>query len=252
MDHIIPSPLPADKIVKEKTTTEIVEWQHLDDGVLQWIYGKNSHDLLGTIIVPDTTAMKAWESLRLLFQDTEISSGVYLEQQFNTVKLNNIPNMDSYCLELKTLANQLVVVGAPMSNNRLVLGLIAGLNDNYDGIKISLSREKPLPSFTEAHYGLIMEGKCKAHQDENDASLDAKDLLTSTLHDALAVSHTLTTVLINPEEATTMVVVATMAVKRVVVASIGAETMAATPRGHRPTEVKQCNNSGAPDSGSRT
>lgn len=92
--------------------------------------------------------MKAWESLLLIFQDNEISRAIYQEQQFNAVKLDNFPNMDSYCLELKTLADQHAGVSAPVSNNTPVLRLIAGLNANYDGMAISLSRAKPLPSLT--------------------------------------------------------------------------------------------------------
>ncbi|XP_056688334.1 uncharacterized protein [Spinacia oleracea] len=115
IDHIIPAPpSAADVPVKEQTAADISEWNRLDAAALQWIYGTISHDLLGTIIVPDTTAMKARESLRLIFQDNEISRAVYLEQQFNDVKLDNFPNMDAYYLELKTLADQLSGVGAPV------------------------------------------------------------------------------------------------------------------------------------------
>ncbi|XP_056688627.1 uncharacterized protein [Spinacia oleracea] len=184
IDHIIaPAPSAAGDSTTAKTEAEIAEWNRLDAAVLQWIYGTISHDLLSTIIVPDTTAMKAWKSLRLIFQDNEISRAVYLEQQFNAVKLDNFPNMDSYCLELKTLADQLAGVGAPVSNNRLVLRLIAGLNANYDGMAINLSRAKPLPSFTEARSSLCMEEKRKAHQAGDGATVDATALLTTNHHD---------------------------------------------------------------------
>lgn len=120
INHIIPPPPPAaDDPVTELTAKQIAEWQRLDAALLQWIYGTISNDLLGTIFVPDTTSMKAWESLRLIFQDNEVSRAVYLEQQFNSVKLDNFPNVDSYCLQLKILADQLAGVGAPVSNSRL-------------------------------------------------------------------------------------------------------------------------------------
>ncbi|XP_021853418.1 uncharacterized protein [Spinacia oleracea] len=180
IDHIIPTPSSAtDESVTKKTAADIAEWQRLDAAVLQWIYGTISHDLLSTIIVPDTTAMQAWESIRLIFQDNEISRAVYLEQRFNDVKLDNFPNMDAYCLELKTLADQLAGVGAPNSNNRLMLRLIAGLNANYDGIAISLSRARPIPPFTEARSSLCMEERRKAHQAEHGAALDATALIAA-------------------------------------------------------------------------
>lgn len=178
--HIVPPPPPAaGETVKEKTVVEISKRQHLDATVLQWIYETISHDLLGTIIFPDTTSMQAWESLRLVFQDNKTSRAVYLEHQFNAVKLDNFPNTDSYFLELKTFADQLADVGAPVSNNRLVLRLIAGLNANYDGMDISLSRAKLIPPFTKARSSLILEELHKDNQAEHGVAIDATALLTT-------------------------------------------------------------------------
>ncbi|XP_021847623.2 uncharacterized protein [Spinacia oleracea] len=91
--------------------------------------------------------------------------------------------MDAYCLELKTLADQLAGVGALVSNNRLVLRLIAGLNANYHGMAINLSRAKPSPSFTEARSSLCMEEKHKAQQADSGASLDGAALFASNPHE---------------------------------------------------------------------
>ncbi|KAH1262984.1 hypothetical protein GmHk_02G005480 [Glycine max] len=46
------------------TEEETELWLTLDATVLQWIYATISHDLLHTILEPDTTTMEAWNSLR--------------------------------------------------------------------------------------------------------------------------------------------------------------------------------------------
>lgn len=48
--------------------------------------------------------------------------------------MDDFPNVSAYCQELKMLVDQLVNVGVPVSNQRLVIQLIMGLNDNYDGV----------------------------------------------------------------------------------------------------------------------
>jgi len=62
------------------------------------------------------------------------------------------------------LADQLANVGAPVSNQRLVLQLITGLNENYDGVATILQQSNPLASFYEARSRLILEETRKAKQ----------------------------------------------------------------------------------------
>ncbi|GJZ35073.1 retrotransposon-realted protein [Tanacetum coccineum] len=73
-------------------------------------------------------------------------------------------NISSYCQELKMLADQLANVGAPVSNKRLVLQLIAGLNESYDGVATIIQQSDPLPTFYDARSKLILEETRKNHQ----------------------------------------------------------------------------------------
>ncbi|XP_014519737.1 uncharacterized protein LOC106776782 [Vigna radiata var. radiata] len=135
LDHILP--LTSQSI--DTNTETIVEvdsalWSRLDAIVLQWIYSTISNDLLHTILQPDSTAQQAWERLQNIFQDNKPSRAVYLENQFTHVHMDDYPNISAYCQELKMLADQLSKVGAPVSNQRLVLQLIVGLKENYDGV----------------------------------------------------------------------------------------------------------------------
>ncbi|KAL3622624.1 hypothetical protein CASFOL_034035 [Castilleja foliolosa] len=117
--------------------------------VLQWIYGTISNDLLHTIIKPDSTAAQAWNALANIFQDNKTSRAVYLEHSFANTKLDNFANVSSYSQALKSLSDQLSNVGAPISNERLVLQLISGLNEQFDGVAMLLQQTTPLPEFYE-------------------------------------------------------------------------------------------------------
>ncbi|XP_074293451.1 uncharacterized protein LOC141620494 [Silene latifolia] len=122
------------------STAEKALWSRLDALVRQWIYSTISTDLLHTILEPKQTAKDAWERLEGLFQDNKHSRAVYVGAG-----------------ELKKLAGQLSNVGAPVTNQRLVLQLISGLNESYDGIATILQQSNPLPHFYEARSRLILE-----------------------------------------------------------------------------------------------
>ncbi|XP_048496233.2 uncharacterized protein LOC125495527 [Beta vulgaris subsp. vulgaris] len=155
LDHIIPPSEPTE--IKDKEL-----WGRLDAVVLQWIYGTISEDLMLTILEPGGTAQQAWERLRDIFQDNKHSCAVYLENQFSNTHLENFKNVSSYCQKLKMLSDQLSGVGSPVSNQRLVLQLVAGLTDAYDNVASYIQQSDPLPPFYKARSMLTLEESRKS------------------------------------------------------------------------------------------
>ncbi|XP_057247228.1 uncharacterized protein LOC130589726 [Beta vulgaris subsp. vulgaris] len=151
--HIIPSTT----VPGPSTDAEQEEWSTIDATVLKWIYGTISADLLNTILEPDSTALQAWERLRDIFLDNKSSRAVTLEQEFSNTVMEDFPTASSYCQRLKMLADQLKNVGAPVSNNRLVLQLVAGLTEAYNGVGTLLRQSDPLPPFYQARSMLVLE-----------------------------------------------------------------------------------------------
>ncbi|XP_020242629.1 uncharacterized protein LOC109820848 [Asparagus officinalis] len=153
IDHIIPPEKGKEKV--PTTDDEKDLWLTLDAAVLQWIYSTISSDLLHTIMETDSTAMEAWNQLRDIFQDNKNSRAVSLEQEFSTTDMADFPNASAYCQRLKLLSDQLKNVGSPVTNNRLVLQMVAGLTDAYSGVAIR--QKDPLPPFYQARSMLILE-----------------------------------------------------------------------------------------------
>ncbi|KAJ9558252.1 hypothetical protein OSB04_012866 [Centaurea solstitialis] len=154
-DHIQP---PRDESVAPEL------WTRLDAIVLQWIYGTISTDLLHTILEPDSSAQTAWDHLKSIFQDNKNSRAVTLEQQFSRTQQSNFPNVSAYCQSLKMIADQLANVGSPVSNQRLVLQLVAGLSEDYDGVATIIQHSDPLPQFYQARSMLTLEESRKSKQ----------------------------------------------------------------------------------------
>ncbi|XP_049402894.1 uncharacterized protein LOC125866639 [Solanum stenotomum] len=156
LHHIIPSAKGKEQ-PPPSTDAETELWATLDATVLSWIYSTISRDLLNTIIEPDSTAMEAWDRLRDIFQDNEHSRAVALEQEFSTTSMEDFPNVSSYCQRLKSLADQLKNVGAPVSDSRMVLQLVGGLTRPYRGVGTLIRQSNPLPPFYKARSMLTLE-----------------------------------------------------------------------------------------------
>ncbi|XP_023729420.1 uncharacterized protein LOC111877112 [Lactuca sativa] len=132
-------------------------WSRLDAIIIQWIYITISNDLLQTILKPKSTTTQAWTALESSFQDNKKEQALYLEHKLVTIKLAIFPNCSAYCQALKMLSDQLSNVGSPVSNQCLVLQLIVGLTESYEGIAMMIQQTKPLPDFYEARSRLILE-----------------------------------------------------------------------------------------------
>lgn len=144
IDHIIPNKAAPYPDLK---TTDPNLWKRLDVVVLQWIYGTISDDLLHTIIERDSTTEQAWNRLFNIFYDNKNSRALYLEQEFSNARIEQFPDASTYCQHLKSLGDQLSNVGAPVSNERLVLQLISGLTDAYATVGSQIRHSDSLPPF---------------------------------------------------------------------------------------------------------
>ncbi|KAJ9565690.1 hypothetical protein OSB04_001656 [Centaurea solstitialis] len=194
-DHLRPKATAAAPSSSTPSSDTEALWKRIDAIVLQWIYGTISTDLLHTILKPGNTAHEAWSTLSNLFKDNSNTRAVYLQQQFSNIKLENFSNMAAYCqeVEVKLLADQLASVSAPVDNQRLVLQLLTGLTEHYDGISTILQNREPLPDFHEARSRLLMEETKRRHRTSTSAT---------ALATAVSIPRSSPDTLINPSTTT--------------------------------------------------
>ncbi|XP_034915630.1 uncharacterized protein [Populus alba] len=157
MDHIIPASSEKNTQIPSIQDTDPDLWSRVDAIVLQWIYSTISEDLLNTILERDSMAEIAWNRLKDIFSDNKNSRALYLEQEFSKVQMENFTDASSYCQHLKSLSDQLANVGAPVSNERLVLQLLSGLTDAYSNIGSQIRHGDSLPLFYKARSMLVLE-----------------------------------------------------------------------------------------------
>ncbi|XP_071688129.1 uncharacterized protein [Rutidosis leptorrhynchoides] len=160
IEHIVPTSADS-SVTTDSSTNSSISWSRLDAVVLNWIFGTISIDLLENIFEADSTAAKNGSELKIYFKIIKILELFIFIGNLLTSSLIISP---AYCQELKSIADQLGNVGDKVFNQKMVLQLIAGLNDNFDTIGSQLSYITPLPSFYQACSMLLMEETRKQKQ----------------------------------------------------------------------------------------
>ncbi|XP_071689281.1 uncharacterized protein [Rutidosis leptorrhynchoides] len=132
-----------------------------------------------------------------MFQDNKNTRALYLQRQFSTIRFDDFSNCAACCQQIKVLVDQLRNVGDKVTDDRMVLQLVAGLNDNFDTVGTHLTQKSKLPSFYEARSKLILEETHKQKQVTHNSSTTDSALITttakvsdSTVHDSSQVSDT--------------------------------------------------------------
>ncbi|PNX90596.1 hypothetical protein L195_g046721, partial [Trifolium pratense] len=118
LEHIIPPTEEKAIAAYEKAKADDLPlWKRLDAVVLQWIYATVSTDILTSILIDGDSVEHAWKSVADLFQDNKNSRAMYLNKEFTNTSLADFSTTTAYCNRLKSLADQLANVGAPVNEH---------------------------------------------------------------------------------------------------------------------------------------
>ena len=82
-----------------------------------------------------------------MFQDNKAARASHLEQELNDLDFENSTSIDDYCNHIKSLADRLADVDAPIPDTRLILKMTAGLPEAYAGMVDFIQNQEPLPTF---------------------------------------------------------------------------------------------------------
>ncbi|CAO2827984.1 unnamed protein product [Amaranthus hypochondriacus] len=179
--HIIPPTEDADIAAYNATkAADPALWKRLDAAVLQWIYGTLSTDLLQAILRRADTAQGAWSRLESMFQDNKASRATHLEEELATLAFENFSSIDSYCNHMKSIADRLADVDAPVSNSRLVLRLTGGLPEAYSGTVDIIQNQEPLPSFESCRSRLKLAERTIKNRLAKEGASGAQTALVTT------------------------------------------------------------------------
>lgn len=160
-------------------------WTKRDGVVKLWIYGTLSKDLFRSTFKTRGTAREIWLRLETFFRDNKEARAVQLDHKLRSQEIGDL-SIHAYCQELKSIADLMANVDAPVSERTLVTYLLNGLNAKHDNIINVIIHRQPFPTFEQARSMLILEedrlGKGKKpspHKDESSSSDKVLNITTS-------------------------------------------------------------------------
>ena len=122
LHHIIPPANGKEKVPVTKDEKEL--WSTLDATVLSWFMQPSPMTCCIRLLNLMPRPWMLGIGCEMLSKTTNVCV-VTLEIEFSNTKMENFLNASVYCQRLKSLADQLKNVGAPVSKSRLVIQLVS-------------------------------------------------------------------------------------------------------------------------------
>ncbi|XP_056841837.1 uncharacterized protein LOC130494972 [Raphanus sativus] len=163
------------------TNADDQTWHKRDGLVKLWLYGTLSKDLFKAVFKTGGTSKEIWDRIENFFRNNKEARAIQLDHKLRTKEMGNL-TVHSYCQELKSIADLLTNVGAPVSERTLVTYMLNGLGSRYDNIINVIMHRQPFPTYDEARSMLMLEEdrlNKGTRVQKNDTSSAEKVLLAS-------------------------------------------------------------------------
>ncbi|XP_048623593.1 uncharacterized protein LOC106355068 [Brassica napus] len=132
------------------------QWSKRDGLVKLWLYGTLSKNLFKSTFKTGGTSREIWTRIENFFRDNKEARAIQLDHDLRT-KVIGDQTIHAYSQDLKSTADLLANVDAPVSERTLVTYMINGLSDKFDNIINVIMHRQPFPTFEQARSMLILE-----------------------------------------------------------------------------------------------
>jgi hypothetical protein len=114
--------------------------------VVTWILGTLSPELHKIVQESIETVRQAWLAIEAQFLGNSESRVLQLNARFNAFKQGDL-SVSDYCHRMKGMADDLRALGETVTDRRLVINLLQGLNKRFEHMKIFIKWSQSFPSF---------------------------------------------------------------------------------------------------------
>jgi hypothetical protein len=139
-------------VLKEKGLWEFVEGKELDPAASEKErndFKRREERALALLVLslsdaqllhvqPALTAKEAWLKLSEVHERKGLANKLYLRRKFLTVKMEEGDGMQAHINKVKTMAQQLTAIGAPVADEDIIVTLLYSLPENYESLIVAL------------------------------------------------------------------------------------------------------------------
>lgn len=124
-------------------------WNRQDKIILSAMLG-SCHETIQPLVSTASTAREMWNKLMSLYANSSRSRIISLKNHLHNNPCNSRP-IAEYLHDFRATADELALVGHPVSDDDLVLHILTGLGDDYKSIRDALKVRESCLSFGELH-----------------------------------------------------------------------------------------------------
>ncbi|EOA22976.1 hypothetical protein CARUB_v10003717mg, partial [Capsella rubella] len=131
-------------------------WYKRDGLVKLWLYGTLAPPLFRSSFQTGGTSRNIWIRIENQFRNNKEARAIQLDNELRTQEIGD-RTIQEYCQKIKSLADLLTNVDAPVNERTLVMYLLNGLNEKFDYIINVIKHKDPFPTFEVAKSMLELE-----------------------------------------------------------------------------------------------
>lgn len=154
-------------------------WIKRDGLVKLWIYGTLAPPLFKSSFKTGGTARDIWLRIENQFRNNKEARAMQIDDELRTLKIGDL-SIREYCERMKSLADQLANLDAPVGERNLVMYMLNGLNDKFDYISNVIKHQKPFPSFDDAK-SMLQDEESRLKESHKASASPAQQPIKSTL-----------------------------------------------------------------------
>lgn len=118
--------------VTEEANPEFNKWIQKDQLILAWLYGTLTEDALKSVYGLHTS-QEVWLALAKKYNRVSATRKLDLQRRVQTT-LKGTKTMAAYLSEIKSLCDQLDSIGAPITEQEKIYGVLNGLGKEYESV----------------------------------------------------------------------------------------------------------------------
>ncbi|XP_013583282.1 PREDICTED: probable basic-leucine zipper transcription factor E [Brassica oleracea var. oleracea] len=131
-------------------------WHKRDAIVKLWLYGTLAQTLFKSMFKKGGTAHDVWNRIENQFRNNKEARVMQLDSELRNKEIGDM-SIHEYCQKLKSVADLLSNLDAPVPDKTLVMYMLNGLNEKFDYVLNVIKHQKPFPTFEDAKKMLEME-----------------------------------------------------------------------------------------------
>ncbi|KAK6118844.1 hypothetical protein DH2020_047411 [Rehmannia glutinosa] len=131
---------------------EFQTWIRRDSYLLSWLLSSISESMLGHVNRCSTSA-EVWSVLEKLFHSSSKARVMHLRLMLQTTKKGDL-SIEEYVLKMRGLADSLLAAEQVVSDDDLILYILAGLGSEYESVVVNLTNRNDSLTLQEVQFSL--------------------------------------------------------------------------------------------------